>query len=395
MKKETIDEKSVGPRLPRKKGPKPKRIRRIILKPLTEDEEDSLLDNLDASIQERKQNDDPILARMRRKLALRQLKREKDMRTWDLDVLLNNLLAQKRKQLYFDCTTDIPVRREPEYKKKLRLKRENELGGYDGDGAMKIEGAGATAMDGGRPPDAPESQDSLPSTSLAARPRRDVVHFKERLMGENLFRKIVSPYTGRPLLPYIRRDFESRTPKLRLLEELMVAHRKRSCRPDANKWYTREMINTVRASATAAPSIDYTYLKPALVGRVNRLLCEEFWPGIDVSECTEYPDFTVVALYKSMVVGAAFMTPEEAYVTYIAVHPEWRGAGIATFMMYHLIQTCPGKDVMLHVSATNDAVILYQKLGFKPEEFLVDFYKKYYPDDSPICKHAFLMRLRR
>jgi hypothetical protein len=30
-----------------------------------------------------------------------------------------------------------------------------------------------------------------------------------------------------------------------------------------------------------------------------------------VSECTEYPDFTVVALYKSMVVGAAFMTPEE------------------------------------------------------------------------------------
>ncbi len=116
----------------------------------------------------------------------------------------------------------------------------------------------------------------------------------------------------------------------------------------------------------------------------------------------------------------------QAYVTYIAVHPEWRGAGIATFMMYHLIQvrkllatsivryislyivvyyksnvlcvleqTCPGKDVMLHVSATNDAVILYQKLGFKPEEFLVDFYKKYYPDDSPICKHAFLMRLRR
>ena len=93
-----------------------------------------------------------------------QLKREKDMRTWDLDVLLNNLLAQKRKQLYFDCTTDIPVRREPEYKKKLRrtlptlstvpalishrthdtlhtrhtVKRENELGGYDGDGTTAL-----------------------------------------------------------------------------------------------------------------------------------------------------------------------------------------------------------------------------------------------------------------
>ncbi len=58
-------------------------------------------------------------------------------------------------------------------------------------------------------------------------------------------------------------------------------------------------------------------------------------------------------------------------------------------------QTCPGKDVRLHVAATNEAVILYQKLGFKPEEFIMDFYKKYYPDDNPICKHALLMRLRR
>jgi hypothetical protein len=61
------------PRLPRKKGPKPKRIRRITLKPLNEDEEDALLDNLNASIQDRPRNDDPILARMRRKLALRQV----------------------------------------------------------------------------------------------------------------------------------------------------------------------------------------------------------------------------------------------------------------------------------------------------------------------------------
>jgi ribosomal protein S18 acetylase RimI-like enzyme len=56
-----------------------------------------------------------------------------------------------------------------------------------------------------------------------------------------------------------------------------------------------------------------------------------------VSESLAYPDFTVVALYKKTVVGCAFMTPS-AYITYIAVHPEWRGAGIATFMLYHLIQ---------------------------------------------------------
>lgn len=28
----------------------------------------------------------------------------------------------------------------------------------------------------------------------------------------------------------------------------------------------------------------------------------------------------------------------EAYVTYLFTHPEWRGAGIAKFMLYHLIQ---------------------------------------------------------
>ena len=55
-----------------------------------------------------------------------------------------------------------------------------------------------------------------------------------------------------------------------------------------------------------------------------------------VSECQEYPDYTVVALYKRKVIGCAFMTPE-AYITYIAVHPEWRDAGVATFMLYHLI----------------------------------------------------------
>jgi hypothetical protein len=48
---------------------------------------------------------------------------------------------------------------------------------------MKIEGASSIAVDGGQPPDAPESKDPLSSTSLAARPRRDVVHFRERLMG--------------------------------------------------------------------------------------------------------------------------------------------------------------------------------------------------------------------
>lgn len=31
------------------------------------------------------------------------------------------------------------------------------------------------------------------------------------------------------------------------------------------------------------------------------------------------------------------MTPD-AYISYITVHPDWRGCGIASFMIYYLIQ---------------------------------------------------------
>lgn len=143
---------------------------------------------------------------------------------------------------------------------------------------------------------------------------------------------------------------------------------------------------------------------------------------MDLSECLQYPDFSVVVLYKKVVVGFGFMVPDvkynEAYISFLLVHPEWRQAGIGTFMIYHLIQvspaepswsrclcvepdgcrvfqTCMGKDVTLHVSASNPAMLLYQKFGFKAEEYILDFYDKYYPVDSAECRHAFFLRLRR
>lgn len=54
-----------------------------------------------------------------------------------------------------------------------------------------------------------------------------------------------------------------------------------------------------------------------------------------------------------------------------------------------------GKDVTLHVSATNSAALLYQKFGFKVEELILDFYDKYFPADSKECKHAMFLRLSR
>lgn len=65
-------------------------------------------------------------------------------------------------------------------------------------------------------------------------------------------------------------------------------------------------------------------------------------PGVDLSECLQYPDFSVVVLYKKVVIGFGFMVPDvkynEAYISFLLVHPEWRRAGIGTFMIYHLIQ---------------------------------------------------------
>lgn len=76
-----------------------------------------------------------------------------------------------------------------------------------------------------------------------------------------------------------------------------------------------------------------------------------FFVGIDLSECLQYPDFSVVVLYKKVIIAFGFMVPDvkynEAYISFLFVHPEWRRAGIATFMIYHLIQVMKKS----HVSA--------------------------------------------
>lgn len=61
-----------------------------------------------------------------------------------------------------------------------------------------------------------------------------------------------------------------------------------------------------------------------------------------VVESLSYPDFTVVALYKKLVIGCGFLVPDvshnEAYISFLAVRKEWQRAGIASFMLYHLVQ---------------------------------------------------------
>lgn len=119
-----------------------------------------------------------------------------------------------------------------------------------------------------------------------------------------------------------------------------------------------------------------------------------------MAESLEYPDFSIVALFRKLVIGCALMTPE-GYLSYIFVHPDWSGSSVGTTLLSLIIENAPSnRDVTLHVSATSPAVILYNKFGFKSEEFIVDFYKKYSVPDSYFAQisksyNALYMRLRR
>eukprot|EP00002_Diphylleia_rotans_P018612 TRINITY_DN3602_c0_g1_i3.p1 TRINITY_DN3602_c0_g1~~TRINITY_DN3602_c0_g1_i3.p1 ORF type:complete len:712 (+),score=93.38 TRINITY_DN3602_c0_g1_i3:79-2214(+) len=186
-----------------------------------------------------------------------------------------------------------------------------------------------------------------------------------------------SPYTMRQLPPFIYRDYETKTNQMSLLEEVLL----------------RIKISHIPAHLLLS-TIDYCYFRHFHLAQVNRLLATVFWPGIDMSEALEYPDYTVVVCYKKLVIGCGLISPT-GYISYVAVHPQWRRSGIATQILYFLIRTCPNRDITLHVSANNDALILYQKFGFKVEQYVVGYYERYYSNDSPECKNAFFLRLRR
>ncbi|RPD76381.1 hypothetical protein L226DRAFT_460025, partial [Lentinus tigrinus ALCF2SS1-7] len=190
-----------------------------------------------------------------------------------------------------------------------------------------------------------------------------------------------SPYRQNGIIAV---DWETRTPWMELMDDIrdhyMLSH------PEENP-----------AEETVAP-VTYCTLQPYHLDQVNDLLARVFWEGIDVSDALAYsPDrCTVVATYKQLVVGAAFFSsPQETYITYLAVRSGWDNSQIATSMLYHLITRNPHKDITLHVSINNPAMLLYNRFGFKAEEFIVGFYEDYLDPNSPQSKNAFRLRLRR
>lgn len=101
-----------------------------------------------------------------------------------------------------------------------------------------------------------------------------------------------------------------------------------------------------------------------------------------VSDSLEYsPErCTVVACYKKLVVGVAILSsPQETYITYLAVRAGWDKAQVAKLvlcqgprfevaficifsfrtMLFHIIRMNPKRDITLHVSANNSAMVSY------------------------------------
>jgi hypothetical protein len=96
---------------------------------------------------------------------------------------------------------------------------------------------------------------------------------------------------------------------------------------------------------------------------VHDILSRVFWDGIDgkrsrrdihflfhflncaVSEFlpaanTHLNKYTMVACYKHLVVGLALFvptSPQEVYITYVAVRAGWEGSGIATYAFHRAL----------------------------------------------------------
>ncbi|KAJ2719845.1 hypothetical protein GGI07_004964 [Coemansia sp. Benny D115] len=195
--------------------------------------------------------------------------------------------------------------------------------------------------------------------------------FASRLMGRALLAGSltspvaqVSPFHGRLLRPFIWRDQRTfptsgESTNNTSTSGMAMLHIQRAIRSHGHPLLRKQAGLPDACSLGSTESIDYVYFQKEHLLQVNALLCRTFWPGIDMSEALLYPEFSIVALYGRTVVGCAFLTPD-AYLTFIAVCAGWEGAGIASFMVHHLTQTVPTKDVTLHVSATNPAMVLYQ-----------------------------------
>ncbi|KAH7910295.1 hypothetical protein BJ138DRAFT_1065488 [Hygrophoropsis aurantiaca] len=212
----------------------------------------------------------------------------------------------------------------------------------------------------------------------------DGLHAIRRTRYENSFLARLNGYKTLRTDGIIAINWETRTPWMDLMTDIQDHY-----------YFAHPMED--EPEERRAP-ITYASLQPCHLRQVHELLGKVFWEGINVSDSLQSsPErCTVIATYRRLVVGAAFLSsPQETYITYLAVRPGWDNSQIATTMLYHLLMLHPNKDVTLHVSANNPAMLLYNRFGFKAEEFVAGFYEDYMDSQSRGSKNAFRLRLRR
>ena len=137
------------------------------------------------------------------------------------------------------------------------------------------------------------------------------------------------------------------------------------------------------------------------IPQMNKI-CEEFW-----GENGSYPeDLFITALkqnlsyvYKEKNIIIAFCiaeydkAEEKICISYLCVKPEYQKKGYGKSLLTFCIKNCINKGYTkfyLYVAVTNEnAIKLYEKLGFYKDRFV----KNYYPYDLPPNDDAFLMKL--
>ncbi|KAL0213876.1 hypothetical protein P9112_006060 [Eukaryota sp. TZLM1-RC] len=109
-----------------------------------------------------------------------------------------------------------------------------------------------------------------------------------------------------------------------------------------------------------------------------------------LKQLLEYPQYCLIATCDNKICGALLMN-KQRYIEFVFVVPNFQGNGIARKLLSTLIRLFGNLDISLHVHATNMAIRLYYLLGFKPEQYLPNFYTFIHPPGLDRCKHAWLM----
>lgn len=119
----------------------------------------------------------------------------------------------------------------------------------------------------------------------------------------------------------------------------------------------------------------------AEVAAIERMIFSQPWSEKGFLDSLESPDtLYLVVKVQGVIVGycGLLQSFEEADITNVAVHPEWRGRGIAYQMLQTLMEQGKTRGIeryTLEVRVSNaSAIHVYEKLGFTSVGIRKNFY---------------------